>query len=322
VEAPLPDHAEADPALTIPATLNIAIAALAIAVGLGSLWTAGHASSWIVVAGAAGIFAAANNTVFCLLHECVHYGFHPSRRINEAAGVVLATFFPTTLTIQRVSHFGHHRRNRTDLELYDYYLPHQSKWLKTYWIYCLLTGFYWAIIPVAGLVYLVFPFAFRSRWFQHGPARWWGFEEFVRDLAEQPIAHVWPQALFTACVQATIWRLLDLNVTGGLACYWAFGLVWSSLQYTDHAWSPRDVYEGAWNLRVWPLSQAILLNYNFHLAHHRRPDIPWIHLPLFKRPDDPAPSFSSIYFSLWRGAAPAPPGDGPLPVPRRQEARS
>ena len=28
-------------------------------------------------------------------------------------------------------------------------------------------------------------------------------------------------------------------------CYWAFGLNWSSVQYSDHAGSPRDVIEGA-----------------------------------------------------------------------------
>jgi fatty acid desaturase len=300
--------------LTIPATLNIAIGALAISVGLVCLWTASHASQRLFVAAAALGFAAANNTIFCLLHECVHYGFHPSRRINDRAGVVFAAFFPTAFTIQRVSHFGHHRRNRTDVELYDYYLPHQSRWLKTYWIYCLLTGFYWAIIPVGALVYLLFPLAFRSQAFRRGPARWWGFEEFVRDIVEEPVARVWPEVLFTACMQVSMWRLLDLTLSGWLACYWVFGIVWSSLQYTDHAFSPRDVYEGAWNLRVWPVARAIFLNYNLHLVHHRRPDVPWIHLPLFVRPNDPAPSFSSIYWPLWRGAAAAPPGDGPAPL--------
>ena len=243
------DAAPASSELPIPAALNVAIGALAVSAALACLWTASHASHWALVAAAAMAFAAANNTVFCLLHECVHYGFHPSRGVNDGAGVLFAALFPTALGIQRVSHFGHHRRNRTDLELYDYYLPHQSRWLKSYWIYCLLTGFYWAIIPVAVLVYLVFPFAFKSRWFQAGPARFWGFEPFVRDIAAEPIAQVWPQALFTACAQLSIWRLLGLSLPGGLACYWAFGIAWSTLQYTDHAWSPRDVTEGAWNLR-------------------------------------------------------------------------
>jgi fatty acid desaturase len=311
-ESHLPEHAgDGEAPLAIPAVRNFAIGALAAVVGLACLWTASHAAHWTIVAGAAVIFAAANNTLFCLLHESVHGTFHPSRRINDWAGVVCAAFFPTAFAIQRISHFGHHRRNRTDLELYDYYLPHESRWLKSYWIYCLLTGFYWAIVPVAGAVYFLFPCVFRSRWFRHGPARWLGFEEFVRDIAVQPLAQVWPQTFFTVCFQALVWRVLDLGWTGGLACYWTFGLAWSTLQYTDHAWSPRDVYEGAWNLRVWPVAQAILLNYNLHLAHHRRPDIPWIHLPLFVRRDDPAPTFWSIYWPLWRGAAPAPPGAGP-----------
>jgi fatty acid desaturase len=319
------DAAEATTAPAIPASLNVAIGAAAVSGALACLWAASHASHWTVLAGAAVGFAVANNTVFCLLHECVHYGFHPSRRVNDRAGVFFAAFFPTAFAIQRVSHFGHHRRNRTDLELYDYYLPHQSRWLKTYWIYCLLTGFYWAIIPVAGAVYLLCPFAFRSRFFLRGPARWWGFEEFVRDIAEQPISRVWREALFTLVVQVSLWTALGPGRAGALACYWTFGIVWSSVQYTDHAWSPRDVYEGAWNLRVGRLVQTVFLNYNLHLAHHRRPDVPWIHLPLFVKPSDPAPSFASIYWPLWRGAAPAPPGDGPPPLPssafRRSESR-
>ncbi|HUR20323.1 MAG TPA: fatty acid desaturase [Vicinamibacterales bacterium] len=301
--------------IPIPAAINLAIGAVALSVDLVCLWAASHTSEPFVVAVSALVFACANNTVFCLLHECVHFGFHSSRWVNEAAGSVFAAFFPTALTIQRVSHFGHHRRNRTDLELYDYYLPHESRWLKTYWIYCLLTGLYWAVIPVAGVLYLFFPFAFRSGPLRSGPARWWGFEEFVRDIAAQPIARVWPQALFTVCLQVSMWRLLDLSWARVLLCYGAFGVAWSSLQYTDHAWSPRDVYEGAWNLRVWTVAQTVLLNYNLHLAHHRRPDVPWIHLPKFVKPGDAAPSFSSIYWPLWRGAAPAPPGAGPAPLP-------
>jgi fatty acid desaturase len=295
--------------LPIPARLNIAIAASAIVVAIACLWLASHSPHWIILLGAACVFSFANNTIFSLLHECVHGSFHPNRHVNESAGVLFAAFFPTAFTIQRVSHFGHHRRNRTDLELYDYYLPHQSRWLKTYWIYCLLTGFYWAIIPVAGLVYLACPFIFRSRAFQNGPAKWWGFGEYVRDIAAEPIGRVWSEAAFTVAFQIAAWHALDLDWIGLLACYWAFGLNWSSLQYTDHAWSPRDLHEGAWNLRFWPMTQAIFLNYNLHLVHHRRPDIAWYYLPRFVSAADPNPSFWSIYLSLWGGARAAPRDD-------------
>ncbi len=306
-------------AYAIPAKLNLAIAAVAVSASLFLLWVAGAASHWALIALAAFAFSFSNNTVFSLMHECVHGTFHPNRRTNECAGVLFAAFFPTAFSIQRVSHFGHHRRNRTDEELYDYVLPHQSWWLKSYWIYCLLTGFYWAIIPFAGLVYVVCPFAFRSRWFQAGPARFWGFEPFVKDIAAEPIWTVWRQAAFTLVFQASVFSALDLSLMSWLVCYWAFGINWSSLQYTDHAWSPRDVHEGAWNLRFLPITQAIFLNYNLHLVHHRDPQIPWVHLPDHVRTDDPNPSFWKIYLPLWLGAKMAPPGPGPEPLPRSGE---
>ena len=298
----------------IPARANMAIAAVAVAANLALLWTASHAPNWWVVALAAFAFSFTNNTVFSLHHEAVHRCFHPDIRINEGAGVLFAAFFPTIFQIQRISHFGHHRRNRTDEELYDCVLPGQSWLLKTYWIYCLLTGFYWAIIPLAGLVYLVWPWTFRSRWFLHGPARWWGFEPFVADIGRAPVRRVWLEGVFTLAFQiAMIWAL-DLSLLGWLACYWAFGINWSSVQYSDHAGSPRDVVEGAWNLRFWPVTQALFLNYNLHLAHHRQPGIPWIHLPRLVRKGDPNPSFWPIYLGLFKGARPAPSGPGPEPL--------
>jgi fatty acid desaturase len=290
----------------IPATTNWIVAVSAIVVSLACLWGASHAPVWWGVGLAAFVFAFSNNTIFSLHHEAVHRGFSANPAVNEAAGLLFAAFFPTIFSIQRVSHLGHHRRNRSDQELYDYYLPHQSWLLKTYWIYCLLTGFYWAIIPTAGLVYVAWPWAFRAAWLQQGPARWWGFEPFVRDIAAEPISRVWREGLFTLALQIALFLALDLNILGWLACYWAFGINWSSVQYTDHAESPRDVIEGAWNLKFWAPTQAIFLNYNLHLAHHREPGVPWIHLPARVRPDDPNPSFWTIYFRLWLGAKPAP----------------
>lgn len=298
----------------IPVCTNVLVGVLAIAVSIACLWVASHAASWWLIAAACVLFSYTNNTIFSLHHEAVHHNFHPNARINDAAGVVLAGFFPTIFSVQRISHFGHHRRNRTDEELYDYVLPHQSWWLKTYWIYCLLTGFYWAIIPVAMLIYLMWPWAFRSRWFQEGPARWWGFRPFVMDIARAPIRRVWLEGIGSLALQVWLITALDLSLTGWLLCYWAFGLNWSSVQYSDHAGSPRDVIEGAWNLRFWPFARWTFLNYNFHLAHHRQPNVPWIYLPKLVRPNDARPSFWSIYLRLWLGARPAPTGPGPRPL--------
>ena len=298
----------------IPSRLNLAVGAAAIVAACSCLWIAAHASAWWQIALAALAFSFVNNTIFSLHHEAVHRVFHADPWVNEVAGMQFAAFFPTIFSIQRISHLGHHRRNRTDQELYDCYLPGQSWALKTYWIYCLLTGFYWAIIPVAGMVYVLWPWTFRARWFQAGPARIWGFEPFVRDIAAAPIGRVWWEGLFTLCFQVFLFWALGLTFWTWLVCYWAFGLNWSSVQYSDHAGSPRDVIEGAWNLRFTPISQVLFLNYNLHLAHHREPDVSWKDLPSRVRPGDLRPSFWNIYFRLWLGARKAPAGPGPQPL--------
>ena len=64
-----------------------------------------------------------------------------------------------------------------------------------------------------------------------------------------------------------------------------------ALRRDMYAESPRDVVEGAWNLKFWRVSQALFLNYNLHLAHHRQPGAPWTHLPRLVRASDPNPSF-------------------------------
>ncbi|MFO1183963.1 MAG: fatty acid desaturase [Bauldia sp.] len=289
----------------IPAGRNLSIGAVALAACAALLWLAAHGPWWCVL-GSAIAFSFANNTLFSLLHEAVHGNFSPNRRVNLAAGRIFAALFPTSFTVQRVSHLGHHRRNRSDVELYDYVLPGQSWWLKAYWIYCLLTGFYWLAIPMAGLVYFLCPWGFRSRAFLEGPARWWGFEPFIADVRREPPLRIWLEYAFAGAVQAGLFLLLDLNWAAWFACYWAFGLNWSSVQYTDHAWSVRDTIEGAWNLKRWPFIQAVFLNYNLHLAHHREPGLPWTALPQQLRPQDPMPGFWTIYRRLWLGPRPAP----------------
>ena len=129
-----------------------------------------------------------------------------------------------------------------------------------------------------------------------------------------PIRRAWLEGVYSLLFQVAVISILDLSLWGWLACYGAFGINWSSVQYSDHAGSPRDVIEGAWNLRFTRLSQMLFLNYNLHLAHHREPGIPWVHLPRRVKAEDPSPSFWPIYFRLFLGARPAPPGPAPNPL--------
>ncbi|MCO4811906.1 MAG: fatty acid desaturase [Gammaproteobacteria bacterium] len=271
------------------------------------LWLGSHAFlGWAILA--AAVFSLANHLPFSLMHEAVHGVFSPNKRRNDFFGVLAGAVFPTSFTMQRVAHLGHHRRNRTDEELYDYYLPTESRFSKTRSIYAgNLFGLYWFCIPLSNLIFLLWPWLYSSKWFVEGPARSLGFEPYVREIAELPKLRIWLECALAFVYQLLVWVLLDLTWQGWLLCYWAFAVHWSALQYVDHAWSPRDIVNGAWNLKVLPITSAIALNYHYHLAHHRHPQVPWPYLPGLVEDSDPRPTFWSIYFRLWGGARPAPP---------------
>jgi fatty acid desaturase len=295
--------------LAIPGRLNVALALAAYAAAAGLLWLASHAGSLAVALLAAGAYSYVGNTIFSLLHESVHGIFHPRRGVNDAFGRVSAAFFPTGFTFQRVCHLGHHRRNRTDAELYDYVRPGQSRFLAWYRLYGLLLGFYWLAIPVGCLLYLA-----AGRLATAGPlrrvARPIGLEARLEDLERAPVTRTRLEILLTVAVQGALAWGLGLTPAGWLLCYGAFALNWCALQYTDHAWTVRDIRNGASNLRVSRVVQWVFLNYHHHLAHHQHPRVPWLHLHRFVDFAAPRPGFLGTYLSLWLGprptTAPAP----------------
>lgn len=299
-------------ALPIPGTLNIVLVAAAGALACALLWLVSHTESWAYrLLGAVG-FSYVGNTLFSLLHESVHRHFHRNTTVNEAFGIVCAAFFPTSLLFQRVVHFGHHRRNRTEWELFDHYQPGVPRYKTLFRLYCLLTGFFWLSAPLGCAIYLLTGPFFRSRIFQQVICRWYGFEPMVADLAAVPGWRMRLEIMFTIVFQTALVFALDLSLLGWLLCYVAFALNWCSLQYTDHAWTARDIIHGASNLRVNRVVQWIFLNYHHHLAHHQHPEVPWIHLPRFVDFDRPRPSFLGTYLRLWRGPTPT---DEPPPEP-------
>lgn len=301
----------------IPATLNVSIAAAAVAADLGLLWTASHAASPLLVATCALGFAYVNNTVFALLHESVHGLLHPNRRFNDWLGRLLAALFPTALTFQRTCHLGHHRRNRTAVELFDYYGPGDSRLLKAVQWYGILTGLYWLVPPLGCVAFLLLPRRVLS-WLLDARgserASHIGAEAMLAGFDHVSSTRVRLEVLLSAAVQCAIFLGLGLTLWGWVACYAAFGLNWSALQYADHAWSRLDVREGAWNLRVSAPVRWLFLNYHHHLAHHQNPGVPWVELGRYVDPSAPRPTWLGVYLSMWRGPRPLP-RDAVVPAP-------
>ena len=302
----------------IPGRLNLVLCLVAIGVCCLALYGASHATAWWGIIAWAVVFGFVNNTIFSLIHEAVHGILHSRWVVNEMAGAVLAGFFPTALTPQRAFHLAHHRNNRTDLEFFDGYYPGDNLFLKRMQWYGIITGEYWLHNPVACVLWLLCPWVLRRPGLrdddrqtvrQHGAAHM---------LAALDRLDPWRSRLevvLMLAVQAGLWLALDLSLIGWIACYAAFAFLWGSLQYADHAFSPRDVRNGAWNLRVtWPV-RWIFLNYHHHLAHHQRPSMPWLYLGRYVPEDSHRPWFWAIYLKMWLGPRPA---EGSEPI--RDEA--
>ena len=118
----------------MPERLNWLILAASAATTAACLWLASHAPWWGALP-AAMAFALLNNTPFALMHESVHGVGAATPRRNYVLGLIASWMFPTSVSMQRTAHLGHHARNRTDQELYDYYLPHESRLVRNVWLY-------------------------------------------------------------------------------------------------------------------------------------------------------------------------------------------
>jgi fatty acid desaturase len=290
---------------------NLLILLVTLPATWGLLWLGSH-GSWVTALLAVWLFALINNTPFSLMHEAVHGIFSGNKSRNTVFGILCAATFPTSFSMQRIAHLGHHRRNRTDQELYDYYLPGQPRLLRNLWLYTgNLFGLYWWSVALSNLLYLLAPWAYRSRFFVQRWAPALGFGPYIAELAALPATRIWGEIALAFGYQALLFYWLDLNLLWTLACYGAFALHWSVLQYADHAWSARNIRDGAWNLKVLPPSRWIALNYHYHQAHHQHPEAPWYALPQLVDTASPQPSFWRIYFSLWKGVRPAPPMGAP-----------
>lgn len=287
-----------EPAPAPPGGLNLSLGVGIFGLMLSCQWLASRATSPLALAGATVAFALLLLPAYTLLHEAEHGIFHPSAFLNEVAGVVLGLVFPGSFSFLRLCHLGHHRRNRTEVERFEILEPHDHPvWRRVYFYFLYLGGF-WVVVPLATVVLVLWPRLLKST---------------LAPLHEDSgamVGGVTDASLRRVRLEATL--VVATQALGALTFGWTWallhaagGLCWASQQYVTHAGSPRDVLDGAHNLAAPRLYEALLLHFNWHLAHHQRPKVPWLYLPQFDDARRVRPGYFTSFVKFWRGPRPA-----------------
>jgi fatty acid desaturase len=287
--------------MTIPDRLNAALVVAVFALAVGLLWLGSWVERWYAVLAVGVAFSYVGLTNYALLHEATHNNLHSRPRVNYWLGVLAGLLFPVPFSLVHTTHQGHHLRNRTDFEMFDLYYPTDNRLLKYAQWYSILCGLFWPIIPAGAVLFAVCPALLRTRaWRQARSSSY-----LVSDVRGAEVRAIRGELLLIVVFFAALFGLAGLSPLHTLVLYGCFAVNWSTRQYVGHAFSRRDVVEGAWNLRHNRLMSWVLLHGEYDLNHHRRPDLSWYYLPRLSPPGEARPGYVRQYWRLWLGPRPA-----------------
>lgn len=236
--------------------------------------------------------------VYSLMHEGAHNALHPDPHWNVFLGRWLGCLFIIPFTFFRHCHLKHHKKNRTDEEMWDLYYEHQNKWLRYGNLYLMMIGFGYMAVWLSVVLYAFAPTLVNSRLLRkHTEMR--GFLEGSDGGFKLRTSQA--ESIVVLMFQAFCLWMMHWDVQTWLIFYLLHGFVWSSQNYINHAFSPRDIINGAHNLKVPIWLKFVYLNFNLHLAHHQNPKIPWVHLPKYVKTGGGRIPFYRNYLRLWKG---------------------
>lgn len=243
------------------------------------------------------VFSLLMLTNYALMHEAAHGYLHSRPLPNTLLGTFTGMHFPMSGRFFRLTHQVHHRCNRTDHEMFDYYYADDNMFIKYCQWYGILSGMHYLIVPFGSILAALTPAVFKLKIFTRSRSSGVLFNDFSRS----EIWYIRAEVAFFAFYWTIIWQLLALQWQAVLILYAMAGFHWSTRQYLTHAFTPRDVRNGAIILRAGPVMRRVLLNGNFDLVHHKRPEIPWTRLPGFSPPDVKPIGSWQQYMAMWKG---------------------
>ncbi len=240
------------------------------------------------------------NSAYAMLHEAEHQILHPNRMLNDTAGALLALFFPAPFHLIRQGHLGHHLRNRSDDEVFDFYFEEENAFWKHLQFYGVLTGLFYITVAFSCVLGLVCPWIFQpSKASSFGMDR--ATESLFASLNERYLLWIWIESLLACLLHGSLMIYFKIPMWKYAFVLFGFGGLWSAMQYVHHYGAVRDVLEGAKNLKTFGLLDLLWLNHNWHLRHHQNPTLPWVYLPLAGDRKEARENLFLAYLKMWKG---------------------
>ncbi|MFV8327215.1 fatty acid desaturase family protein [Flavobacterium sp. ZS1P14] len=283
---------------SIPAKKNISIIVICSVLYFSLLYTSSLTHLLIYKFLLGIVFGIVMIPVYSLMHESVHYTLHPNSFWNLFLGRWLCTIFIFSYSFYRHCHFKHHKKNRTDEEMWDLYYEHQNKWFRFGNLYLMMIGLGYLGVMLSVVLFAIAPQLVNSTLFKkHTEIK--GFVEGFDDVLKLKTSQI--ESICIIIFQVLCLWFINWDFSTWIIFYLINGFIWSSQNYVNHAFSPRDIINGAHNLKVPVWLNLVYLNFNLHLAHHQNPKIPWLHLPQYIKNSDGRITFLRNYLSLWKG---------------------
>lgn len=282
----------------IPSAINILAVLIISFLYFFLLITVSAQEHWYWIILIAVSFGILMIPVYTLIHEAEHNILHTNQIINDILGRWLSCLFIAPFSFIKHCHLRHHKKNRTDIEMWDLYYEHQSKWKRYGNLYFVMIGFGYLGIVLSVILFSTFyKLVYSGIFTGHTETR--GFLEGSHTRGKIKTFRF--ESIVVIVFHALCFWIFKFSWSAWICCYLVHGFIWSSQNYVNHAFSPRDIINGAHNLKVPVWLKLIYLNFNLHLAHHQNPKIPWIHLSHYVKNGSYKISFFKNYLRLWKG---------------------
>lgn len=265
------------------------------------LWLSSQLSGWLLAV-CAFSFAFVGLSNYALIHEACHSGLNNNKSINRFMGTVAGWLFPVSFSFMKIAHEVHHIHNRSDHEMFDYYYPDDNLFVKYAQWYSILFGIYPPVIPMASLLMALIPWVFWLKPWQTAKSSSIIFNKSL--FPARVLRKIRIEVISGICFWWALSVFLSLDIVSVAILYAAYWFNWSTRQYVTHAFSRRDVLQGAHNLKVSRIMGWIFLNGHWDLVHHNVPKARWQQLPKLGKSSRSAIPYWPQYFQQWAGPKP------------------